>query len=254
MVLSGLGATYERMGNLVAAERVYDQLILRYAAQQSTYRRVGLFWGSIKRYGKAIAIFNRGLKEYPNDVVLLRGKRTALQRLGKIKEAVSVAQRIVSLIPKSGSALFYLASLQQDAGLFLLAIENYRAILKINSNHFGTLNNLAVLLTKTGSADQALPYAEKARKLEPERSDTADTLGWTLFRSGQRQQGIEELRRAHNLAPKGAAPLYHLGLAYWEMKNADQAREYLSRAVKQLKTGSRMAKHAQNVLAGMDGP
>lgn len=247
-IFSSLGEARERVDNMTAAQLAYEQMVARYPKQKLGYQRLSLLLGATKKYADALEVFDKGLRLFPDDIILMRGKRTAYQRLGKFAEAIRVARRIVTLQPEDGSALFYLASLQKEAGQLEEAIGSYQSIVEKYPTHVASLNNLAVALTEAGKPDQALVYAREAAKTNPDESSISDTLGWTLFRSGKQKAGIAALKRAHTLSPTSPAPLYHLGLAYLEQKNPGRAQDFLKRALKHLEPHSAMAKDVKRLL------
>lgn len=116
----------------------------------------------------------------------------------------------------------YLEQLQRPAE----AIAEYERLLEKNPNDVDVLNNLAWLYQKTGNP-RALPSAERAAQLVPDRADVADTLGWILIQNNRLQRGMELLQRAAAQVPDNRVVRYHLAVAQAKAGNTAEARQAL---------------------------
>ena len=106
---------------------------------------------------------------------LLRGGDAA-----RAIEALEVARR---LLPSDVGLLLDLALLYDNAKNQPRAVAAYRDFLKVAPDHVTGLNNLAFLLADTGGdLDEALRHALRARELQPQADEVADTLGWVYFK------------------------------------------------------------------------
>ena len=108
---------------------------------------------------------------------------------------------------------------------------NWRCRRRTDAANIDLLNNYAVTLLETGSA-QAREVAEKARTLAPQDPLVADTLGWILLRQGDAEGALGLLRDARLRAPNNPEVRYHLAVALNEAGHASQAREELDVALR----------------------
>jgi tetratricopeptide (TPR) repeat protein len=96
---------------------------------------------------------------------------------------------------------------------------------------------LACILSIEGNAakdlDRAYELALKAIKLQPERADVIDTLGWVHYLRGETDLAIAELEKAIERAPNSAVINYHMGMVLVKVNRLDEAREMLKKAVAQ---------------------
>lgn len=90
------------------------------------------------------------------------------------------------------------------------------------------VNNLAYLYVENmNKPDLALPYAEKAVRLAPSRSDVLDTYGWTLAKLGKLDLAQDALLRAILSGDPPPDMRYHLGWVYEQQNKLDDAlRQY----------------------------
>jgi tetratricopeptide (TPR) repeat protein len=93
-------------------------------------------------------------------------------------------------------------------------------------------NNLAYLLLQDAeNIDQAITYAEIARRQLPNAPAVADTLGWAYYQKGTTGLAITMLLDAVKGMPNSATYHYHLGLAYSKSGDRQRAKTELQRAM-----------------------
>ena len=77
------------------------------------------------------------------------------------------------------------------------------------------MNNFAFLLADTGGdLDRALAMAQRARQMQPNAIEVADTLGWVYLKKGMLNQATEIFRDLLEKDPARSAYHYHLAVAY----------------------------------------
>lgn len=138
-------------------------------------------------YKLAIAIYNEGLKENPNNLKLLFP-------LARIYEVVS----------------------DYDA-----AVHTYETILAIDSNAELAINNLASVLIEHYNSDETLQKAVKLseRFKDSKQSYYKDTYAWAMIKQGDLVAGLKLLKQIIVTAPDDPVFRYHLGVAYYKDKN-----------------------------------
>ena len=160
-------------------------------------------------------------------------------------------RRIAPLMhgPTEAIATAKLALVEQTAGNYEAASQQYRRVLQIKPSDAGVLNNLAYLLTEfIGNPDEALRYAQTAKELAPENAAVDDTLGWTYYRMGRYGDAVQHLELAVKRAPS-ARRNAHLAMAYARYGDRVRARQTLSAALK-MDPNLPEASQAQKVVAG----
>lgn len=154
--------------------------------------------------------------------------------------AVEVLERGLAAIPDSLQLNLLLAQLYESGGRFDEAIARYERILEIDPDSALAANNLAALIADHQIAPERLQYAlELTERLRGSDNPLyLDTVGWVNYRAGNLDEAIALLERAVRSA-SGAESLqnalpqlrYHLGMAYFQAEETDQARRELQAAV-----------------------
>ena len=92
-------------------------------------------------------------------------------------------------------------------------------------------SNLAVLLTRTGRAAEAVPHAREAVRLKPRYAEARNNLGYALNELGRPQEAIPEFQEALRLDPKYALALANLGIALGRLGRYAEAERQLRQSV-----------------------
>jgi Flp pilus assembly protein TadD len=166
-----------------------------------------------KRYADAARLYEQALaKANGKDSDLIVKRHLAQLKSGDAKSADATLLDWVKAHPQDLKVRSYLGRSYAMRGLRSQAIEQYRIVSNAVPNDAAVLNNLAVLYQEAGDA-RALPTAEQAYKLDPERPAHADTLGWILLQQGKTERGIQLLNKAAAGAPKNPEIRYHYAYA-----------------------------------------
>ena len=83
---------------------------------------------------------------------------------------------------KNATALFNLAVIYEEKGDKQRAKETYMEVLKVDSSHFKSKVNLAILLDKEGRGTDALNYYKEALQLNPKDARIHHNIGINLKR------------------------------------------------------------------------
>jgi tetratricopeptide (TPR) repeat protein len=105
------------------------------------------------------------------------------------------------------------------------AESDFRAALKLNPDRADVLNYLGYSWVDKGqNLEEAVTMLEKARALRPLDGMIADSVGWAYYRLGRYPEAARALEEAVQLAPGAADVNDHLGDAYWRVGRKIDAR------------------------------
>lgn len=137
--------------------------------------------------------------------------------------------------PASEELHMLLASVFSTEGQIDAAIETYGAALRLNPNNLFSANNLAVLLTDYKGDVTSLERAfGLIRDFEKETSHPLflDTLGWVRMKMGHPEHARRLITQALAKAPDLPTLNYHLGVVLYQSGKKQEARDYLTKALK----------------------
>jgi Flp pilus assembly protein TadD len=178
----------EKQALLADAEENYKKLVDSPGMSTEVLMRLGTVQRMLKRNNEALASFERAAKASPGNAEASLNEAMVLESLGQQEQARKVYTQTLGIDPGSVVALNNLAYLNADANRDL---------------------------------DQAMTYAERAKKRVPNNPNISDTLGYVYYRKNLTEEAIRELETAVNGDPKNANYRLHLAMAL--LKRGDKA-------------------------------
>jgi len=102
---------------------------------------------------------------------------------------------------ETATAYFVAAKSEFDRGNFTKARSYFDSAVRFDGQNPTILNFYAALLVKTGNANQALPYAQRAVQAAPESADTWAVLGYAQFAGDRTKDAIQSWKRSLQIRP-----------------------------------------------------
>ncbi|MBW2000062.1 MAG: tetratricopeptide repeat protein [Deltaproteobacteria bacterium] len=206
-----------------------------------------------KDFPQAEQYFKRAVSANPN----LLYPYLALARIYVIEkrqdEAIREYQAILSKNPNYLAGYMALAAIYDERGEAEKAEIYYRKVLEIDQDFGPALNNLAWNLAERGKdIDDALAYAQMAKRQMPGNAAVMDTLGLIYHIKGRYLLAIAEFQESLMRNPDNALINYHLGMAYYKAGRIENARGFLEKAL-QIDQDFKGAEKARALLKELGG-
>ncbi len=155
---------------------------------------------------------------------------------GEFAKAISNFSKHLENDQNNTDVLFYRAMSKSEIGDNYGALNDYEKIIDLNSNYpirvakFATIyNNKAYTLVKLERYSEALPYVEKALKLDDSEWFIWDTRGEIYLKLGENQKSINDLNKALNIK-ENPNSYYLRGLANIALGNKEKGCKDLSKS------------------------
>ncbi len=174
----------------------------------------------------AAASAYRGVLKLTRSSEVTAKLHTALVSGNKPAEAERLAADWLKANPKDTSFNYFLGDVALAQNDLPRAEARYRAVLEVQADNALALNNVAWLMVKQGKPG-ALPLAQKANQLLPDRAPLIDTLSVALEADNKIAEAIEAQKRAIALAPKDANMGLRLAKLYIKAGDKTRARAEL---------------------------
>lgn len=166
------------------------------------------------------------------DVLSVKRGAAPVAMTSPVSEPVPVEiQRSRAKTPDPAVGLFRLGVLYQQAGDHRRAIEQYRALLALDTRHVPALNNLAVSLRHLGELDKAAELLQRAAAFDSTYDKAFTNLGVVRQLQERPDAAIEAHLRALAIDPKNWESALNLGLLFWEAHDHARARELFLKVV-----------------------
>ena len=169
--------------------------------------------------------FQRALALDPTDVRVLRNATTFLQNLGRVDEALALAEALVRRDPVNVTSLFNLGTDQRQAGRYDAAIASLRTALSLSPGQANLHDQLGLALMLKGDATAALTEIEQ-EKSEVWRMIALPMAYCALGRKADADAALDAL-----IAKYAKDAPYNIAYVYAFCGDADKAFEWLDKAV-----------------------
>lgn len=190
-VLAMRGHVDAAVARLATIRRVEPELAVRLFMSEAEILR------DANRMEDAMASYDSGLAEHPDDPDLLYARALHGERMGRIDWLERDLRRLIEIEPENAHALNALGYTLADT---------------------------------TDRYAEALSLIERAYKLLPDDHAVIDSMGWVQYRLGNLGAALEYLQRAAGLR-KDAEIAAHLGEVLWALGRHDEAREVWRKAL-----------------------
>ena len=177
----------------------YKEILKTTVNSADIWVRLGVLQRELGQYDAALASFEQASNADAHNTGALLDRAVLLDAMGKKKEAADFYNRVLGIDPNNAAALNNLAFLNADSGTNL---------------------------------DQAMTFAERAKKQAPKNPDISDTLGYVYYRKNLNAAALDIFRQDVEDQPQN--PVFHLHLAMALLKNGDKqgARDEAQKALK----------------------
>jgi len=155
----------------------------------------------------------------------------AAHQAGRLDEARSVYEQVLSVDPQRPDALHYLGLLASQVGDFGPALQLMEQALALRPDLPQFHANLGNALRACGRRAEAVERYHAALKFNPASPTYRLNLGNALWELGQLDEALGSLQEAVRLAPNSAAVHNGLGLVYKDLGDFERAAADFGRAL-----------------------
>ncbi|MGY6277207.1 XrtA/PEP-CTERM system TPR-repeat protein PrsT [Methylomonas sp. MgM2] len=217
-------------GEPVFARNRAKDLLEQYPDRAFPYRLLGDIAMKDGDFGLAASRYQSAFQREPNANLMMKLYQS-LNQSGQNDRAFDLLEQWIKNHPKDHAPLMALAEELLQRSKTSQAQKHYEFLLSQYPDDPRILNNLAYIYFESGN-DNALAYAEKARKLAPEQVSTNDTLGWILVNTGKVEEGLHYLRNAQSRMAQNPEVRYHIAVALNKLQRKEEAKLELEQALK----------------------
>jgi Flp pilus assembly protein TadD/mono/diheme cytochrome c family protein len=151
-----------------------------------------------------IAMMERKLAKYPDNVDGYADLGSALRSMGRNREALTPLSEAVRLKPEDVQTQNNLGAVLGSLGQFNEAVAHFREALNLRPDYFVACMNLASALRLAGNLPEATTYYERAVSLKPDSNEAHDRLGLAYAEQGNLQAAMLQFQDSLNIEPTDA--------------------------------------------------
>jgi tetratricopeptide (TPR) repeat protein len=157
-----------------------------------------------------ITLFRHAIKVTKNNDAAHLNLGFALQKIGRIDEALAEYRAALKLAPDRAETHNNIAHLLDDMGRPDEAMVEYQEALRINPGLVASHNNYGTLLAEQGRFDDAIKQYATAARLDPADWHPPYLIGKALLKEGRDPEAIPYFRQAVKMDPNNPRVLTYL--------------------------------------------
>ncbi len=188
-------------------------------------------WSRMSAVPKRLAESGVRISQEPASAERCRLAAIALQKQGRIDQAIRLYQRGLALNPSDASAYRCLGTAYKTQKRFDLAAACFRRAVDLCPHFPEAWNNLGNTLAEQRQDREAAACFERAFTVQPQFAGAHFNFGQALGRMGRFDEAIAAVRRASDLSPRSAEFYNGLGIAFYNAGRIDEAVAAYDRAI-----------------------
>jgi protein O-GlcNAc transferase len=256
-LLCGQGVQFLQRGNLVAAERVFMEIIAtdpsnvmanqmlgvlrtqqgRYAdaldfmsvalrgnpRSASVLSNCGNVYRALGRFEEALKYYDRAIDVEPNGAMLHCNRGGTLVALGRFEQAVASFDRAIKIQPKYAEAEHGKGLALWNMRNFAEACASYNRALQLKPNFVDALYNRGLVLEAMERFEEAVKSYDQALALKSDFSEAWTNRGNALRSLKRFDEALISYERLLKANPNSAEGLNNRGIALWNLNRFEDA-------------------------------
>jgi tetratricopeptide (TPR) repeat protein len=196
---------------------------IRQAAKAEYMSSLGTALQRLGRLEEAVKFFDKAVQLKPDDAPGWKNLANVLFDLRQMDVALLAYRRVLSFDPRDWDAACRSGYLHYQAGQLEAALAQFGICDELRPNHAPTLYLRSVFLHDLGRFGQAVAEGTRAHELDPSDADTCNAIGAALQRLHRHEEALLWFDRALALKPDFDGALYSKAVSLGRLWRFDEA-------------------------------
>ncbi len=240
-----------QQGRTARAERLCRAILVRDPDANEALHLLGVLVARRRNVGAALALFERAAR-LRRSAHHVRACAVALERLGRLDEAISAFRALVALAPDDAEGHAGLGDALRRAGRLQEAASALREAVRLGPGRATVHTALAITLRRLGCLAEAADAARAALTLDPGHAPAHSSLGHALAGLDRLAEAAAAFRAAARHAPADADAHANLGAALLGLNRFGEAASACAQAVRLAPGHANALANLGFALAGLD--
>jgi tetratricopeptide (TPR) repeat protein len=210
-ILLETGQTAYEQGRYDDALRAYNKAIVLSSSSPKTaslaHLRIGNVYMTQRKFDAAAASFQRAISFDPDYAIAHNNLGEALGELRQYNSALQAFSKAIALDPKLLRARYNTGITYERLGKLEYAEFVFRILIRDHPDYDLGYDALAVALSKSGRAKEAISFHEKAISLNPQEPTYHYDLALSYLILGDTPKAVEQQQKLQQLDPRMAERL-----------------------------------------------
>jgi protein O-GlcNAc transferase len=246
-----LAKQHHLAGDLLAARRVYEQLLEIDPKQAKAAFGIGLLELQTGQHQEAVAWMRQAIAIDPQEPHFHFGLAHVLEELKQYAEAEAVYKHVLAIDSQRADVHFAMGRLREARRNWIGAIAAYQAALELQPDFPEALNNLGNCHQRLGQFTQSEAAYRRALAQRPNYADALANLAIVLAALGQTDEAVDRLSAAIRVEPAVAMHHVNLGAVLCQRRAFADAVTILQKAIDLDSHLAEAAYNLGNALCGL---
>jgi len=197
-----------RAGRLLEAQTYCRQALEASPEEPELLHLMALVYLHLAQFDHVVEWVSRAIKKDPKPSYLTT-LGTALQRSGRLDEALKALDKAVQLKPDDAELWLHLGSVLVEAGRLSDALLCFEHTLTLNPRHGEAALQAGHILNGLERFEDALAYLDRSAQLRPDHALTLSIRGLVLKNLNRLEEALVDHQRAFELDPTPNADVYN---------------------------------------------
>lgn len=184
-----------------------------------------------RQFEEAKTLIKEALEEDSNNIEVLKLAGLVSVNLEEWINAKKYFETVVKFEMEDATSWFYLANSYEHLGDFISAKNAYFKVIELRPEYIEAYKNLCVIILKSNNPIDAIPYAEKARELNPEEYLFDFIIGTIYMKEKDFATAVKFLDEAYKKSPDNLGTLNALGTSNMVLGNHEVAIGYYKKVI-----------------------
>jgi tetratricopeptide (TPR) repeat protein len=177
-------------------------------------------------------LFRHTLAVTENNAIAHYDLSVALDEKGRRNEAIDEYRAVLKIQPGMARAHLNLGADLDKAGQADEAMLQYQEVIRLEPGNAKAHNNLGVALFGQGKTDEATKEFQDAARLAPDNAHIRNILATALYTQGRIDEAIQQFQEALRLQPDYAEAHFNLACVLAKRGQTDEAIKHFQEAVR----------------------
>ncbi len=188
-------------GDLVAAEKIYRQILNSEPNHPDALHLLGVLAGQSGKHDAALDLIGRAIQIKPNYPDAYKNMGTIYAQMGRFDEAIEAYKKVAEMRPDNAESYRDLGVVYKSAGRLAEAAAAYTQVVRLDPNSPESQRSLGKALAIYGRVEEAAAAYLRAIKLKPGWMDAHFNLAELYQGASRWEEALAEYRRVTQLKP-----------------------------------------------------
>ncbi len=209
-VLMNLGILEENQNNFTEAMKRYEKILEFEPKDLDAKMRIGVVYFKLGLKSESKVHLAKVLKEYPNEVRLLRTLADLEMSQGNIMAGKELYSEILTLDSNNPQSYLNMFEVYSQLGLFDSSVKILNTGIEKIPNNTGLLMDLGQVLGNSNKIKEAIKVYKKVEKIQPNNVKCLFNLSIAYFKSGFTEEALNYVDKAiYHTTSKDSASYYY---------------------------------------------